>query len=62
MDPVFYHSLSLEREILTLMPGSPGAVVGPVKHCLLFDSTVEHVNITVIAFGSSFWVCKSKEL
>lgn len=32
------------------VPGSP--VVGPVQHRVLFDSSVKHVKITVIVFGS----------
>lgn len=65
--PNSYQSLSLNREILMMVPGGPAAVMGRgwiscVQHYLLFHSTVSHVKITLIAFGSrfqAFLICKS---
>lgn len=65
--PNSHQSLSLNREILMMVPGGPVAVMGigwifNVQHCLIFHSTVSHVKITLIVFGScfqAFLICKS---
>lgn len=57
--PNSYQFLSLNSEILMMVPGSPAALMGRgwishLQHYLLFHSTVSHIKTTLIAFVLCF--------